>query len=230
MLSTRNMFLILLLPCILAVLFVLLRYNNSPVGIFINFVAMVLLGSFLYTNWVSRSKKKVYLVDFTCYKPGPEYMCTREHFMEASRHLGCSNEGLAFQKKILESSGMGQKTYIPESLKKIPTNLSLAEARKEAEMVIFGNIDQLLDKTGLTADQIGIVVANCSMFCPTPSFSSLIVSRYKMRENVLNFDLSGMGCSAGLISIDLVKHLFQVSFFFFLIFLFMIFLFMILKK
>lgn len=198
--------------------FVLLCYNNSGVVGFnvvvvmasclVWFVMVVVLGS---SSWVIKNRRrKVYLVDFCCYKAGPEYMCTTDHFMEASRHMGCSTEEIAFQKKILERSGMGQKTYIPESLREIPSNLCVAEARKEAEMVIYGNIDQLLTKTRLKADQIGILVVNCSMFCPSPSFSSMIVNRFKLREDILTYDLTGMGCSAGLISIDLVKHLFQV--------------------
>ncbi|KAL8544145.1 hypothetical protein ACS0TY_004613 [Phlomoides rotata] len=38
----------------------------------------------------------------------------------------------------------------------------------------------------------------------------LIVNKYKLRSNIKSFNLSGMGCSAGLISIDLATDLLQV--------------------
>ncbi|KAK3012621.1 LOW QUALITY PROTEIN: hypothetical protein RJ639_009891, partial [Escallonia herrerae] len=34
---------------------------------------------------------------------------------------------------------------------------------------------------------------------------------YKLRSNVLSYNVAGMGCSAGIISIDLAKHLLQVN-------------------
>lgn len=48
------------------------------------------------------------------------------------------------------------------------------------------------------------------MFSPTPSLTSMVVNRYKMKSSVLTYNLAGMGCSAGLISIDLAKDLLQV--------------------
>ncbi|PNX75996.1 3-ketoacyl-CoA synthase 11-like protein, partial [Trifolium pratense] len=84
------------------------------------------------------------------------------------------------------------------------------EARKEAEEVMFGAIDEALEKTGVKAKDIGILVVNCSLFNPTPSLSAMIVNHYKLRGNVLSYNLGGMGCSAGVISIDLAKQLLQV--------------------
>jgi len=37
-----------------------------------------------------------------------------------------------------------------------------------------------------------------------------MINKYKMRSDILNYNLSGMGCSAGVISIDLAKDLLQV--------------------
>ncbi|OMO99659.1 FAE1/Type III polyketide synthase-like protein [Corchorus olitorius] len=87
----------------------------------------------------------------------------------------------------------------------------MAEARKEGETVMFGAVDELLAKTGVKPRDIGILVVNCSLFNPTPSLSAAIVNRYKLRGNILSYNLGGMGCSAGLISIDLAKHLLQVN-------------------
>jgi len=38
----------------------------------------------------------------------------------------------------------------------------------------------------------------------------MIVNLYKLRGNIVSFNLGGMGCSAGMISIDLAKDLLQV--------------------
>lgn len=142
-------------------------------------------------------------------------MCGRATFLERSELTGSfTEENLGFQKKIMERSGLGEKTYFPEAVMSIPPNPCMAEARKEAEEVMFGAIDELLEKTGVKAKDIGILVVNCSLFNPTPSLSAMIVNHYKLRGNVLSYNLGGMGCSAGLISIDLAKQLLQVCFLF----------------
>ncbi|KAG6538076.1 hypothetical protein ZIOFF_003179 [Zingiber officinale] len=155
--------------------------------------------------------RPVYLLDFACVKPGVACQCPRERFMKQSVGAGVfTEENLAFQKKILERSGLGQETYFPEALLASSPRPCMEEARKEAEMVMFGAIDDLLAKTGVRPREIGILVVNCSLFNPTPSLSSMVVNRYKLRGNVLSYNLGGMGCSAGLISIDLAKQLLQV--------------------
>ncbi|KAL3507772.1 hypothetical protein ACH5RR_033154 [Cinchona calisaya] len=180
-----------------------------------NFVAVVFCSAlivFLGTLYYVTRPRKVYLVDFACYKPGPELMCSKELYMEASKRTGKFNEeNLAFMEKILGKSGFGPKTYAAEAFLRIPPNPCLSEARKEAEMVIFGAIDQLLAKTGVEVKDIGILVVNCSVFCPTPSLSATVVNHYKLRGNILSYNLGGMGCSAGLVSIDLAKQLLQVQ-------------------
>ncbi|KAG4908389.1 hypothetical protein JHK86_056873 [Glycine max] len=177
-----------------------------------NLVSVTLCSSlivFLVTFYFMSRPRGVYLVDFACYKP--ECTCTREIFMNRSVETGVfSEENLAFQKKILERSGLGQKTYLPPAILSVPSNPCMAEARKEAEQVMFGAIDQLLEKTGVKAKDIGILVVNCSLFNPTPSLSAMIVNHYKLRGNIQSYNLGGMGCSAGLISIDLAKQLLQV--------------------
>nr|QYJ54452.1 3-ketoacyl-CoA synthase-like protein [Delphinium elatum] len=167
---------------------------------------------FLTTLYFMLRPRKVYLVDFSCYKPDAERMCTREIFVERSRIAGkFTEENLGFQKKILERSGLGQSTYFPEAVMRVPPNPNMEEARKEARLVMFGAVDDLLAKTGVKPKDIGILIVNCSLFNPTPSLSAMIVNHYKLRGNVLSYNLGGMGCSAGLISIDLARQLLQVS-------------------
>ncbi|KAJ7979752.1 3-ketoacyl-CoA synthase [Quillaja saponaria] len=122
-----------------------------------------------------------------------------------------TEQSLNFLKKVFDRSGLGDKTYVPMSLLRIPPNPCLSEARKEAEEVMFGAIDEVFEKTGLKATDIGILVVNCSVFNPEPSLSSMIVNHYKLANNILSYSLGGMGCSAGVISIDLAKRLLQQS-------------------
>ena len=58
--------------------------------------------------------------------------------------------------------------------------------------------------------QVDILIVNCSLFNPTPSLSAMIVNHFKMKSNIVSYNLSGMGCSAGVISISLARELLQV--------------------
>jgi len=166
---------------------------------------------FVITLYFMTRPRPVYLVDFACYKPDDERKCTREVFMRCSSLTGTFSESsLDFQRKILERSGLGEETYLPEAVLRVPPNPCMAEARKEAEIVMFGALDELFEKTGVKPKDIGILVVNCSLFNPTPSLSAMIVNHYKLRGNIVSFNLGGMGCSAGMISIDLAKDLLQV--------------------
>ncbi|KAK4576102.1 hypothetical protein RGQ29_026882 [Quercus rubra] len=181
----------------------------------LNLVVVILctMLTFILTTFYLMSRpKQVYLLDFACYKPDSSLICKRETFIKKTRLVGdFTEESLAFQKKILERSGYGEKTYVSKALLDLPVrNLCLEEARKEAEMVIFGAVDQLLAKTGVNSKDIGILVLNCSLLNPTPSLSAMVVNRYKLRGNISCYNLSGMGCSAGLVSIDLAKRLLQI--------------------
>ncbi|KAJ1385282.1 Thiolase-like [Sesbania bispinosa] len=85
-------------------------------------------------------------------------------FMDQSRMTGSFTEvNLEFQRKILERSGLGDSTYLPEVVLNIPPNPSMNEARKEAGTVMFGAIDELFAKTSVKAKDIGILIllSNC---------------------------------------------------------------------
>ncbi|MED6126430.1 3-ketoacyl-CoA synthase 11 [Stylosanthes scabra] len=120
------------------------------------------------------------------------------------------DENLEFTRKILEKSGISEKACVPEPLSRTPPKVCLAGAREETESVVIGAIDELLSKTKVKAEEIGIVVTNCSVFNIIPSLSTIIVNHYKLSHNVVTYNLGGMGCSAGLISIELAKQLLQV--------------------
>ncbi|QHO46286.1 3-ketoacyl-CoA synthase [Arachis hypogaea] len=86
----------------------------------------------------------------------------------------------------------------------------MAAAREEAENVMFGALDNLSANTKIKPKDIGVLVVNCGSFNPTPSLSAMIVNKYKLRGNIRSFNLGGMGCSAGVIAIDLAKDMLQV--------------------
>lgn len=165
----------------------------------------------LATLYFALRPRDVYLLDFAAFKPDPRFTVTREFFMRQSiLSNSFSDENLAFQRRILERAGYGQKTYAPEAAFDQPLTATMDKARKEVEMVMFGAVDELLAKTGVNVKDIGILVVNCSLFNPTPSLSAMVVNRYKLRGNILSYNLGGMGCSAGLIAIDLAKRLLKV--------------------
>ncbi|WZZ76709.1 hypothetical protein YC2023_088079 [Brassica napus] len=115
-----------------------------------------------------------------------------------------------FVTKILERSGLGQETYVPEGLHCLPVEQTMAGSRKETEEVIIGAVDNLFHNTGISPSDRGILVVNSSTFNPTPSLSIIIVNKYKLRKNIKSLNLVGMGCSAGVIAVDVAKSLLQV--------------------
>ncbi|VAH11157.1 unnamed protein product [Triticum turgidum subsp. durum] len=164
------------------------------------------------TAYLVTRPRPVYLVDFACYKPDDARKCSRARFMDCTEKLGTfTDDNVEFQRRIVERSGLGEETYLPEAVLNLPPNPSMANARVEAEKVMFGALDQLFAKTGVKAKDIGVLVVNCSLFNPTPSLSAMVVNKYQLRGNIVSYNLGGMGCSAGLIAIDLAKDLLQAQ-------------------
>lgn len=160
----------------------------------------------------ARRPSPVYLMDFACYKPEDERKMSVESFLNMTENCGAfEEETVNFQKRISQRSGLGDETYFAKGITSQPPDLSIEAARAEAKSVIFTTIDALLEKTETRPDEIDIVIVNCSLFNPTPSLSSMIVNHYNLKPSVKTFNLGGMGCSAGLISIDLAKHLLRAN-------------------
>ncbi|XP_050387067.1 3-ketoacyl-CoA synthase 1 [Argentina anserina] len=162
---------------------------------------------FLALYWSKRSTP-IYLVNFSCYKPDEERKMSMEAFLKMTEETGAfSQESIEFQRRISNRSGLGDETYLTPAITSKPPKLSVDEARAEAESAMFGALDSLFKKTGVRAKDIDILIVNCSLFNPTPSLSAMIVNHYKLKTDIKSFNLGGMGCSAGLISIDLAKDL-----------------------
>ncbi|KAB2597887.1 3-ketoacyl-CoA synthase 1-like [Pyrus ussuriensis x Pyrus communis] len=161
--------------------------------------------------WAKRSRP-VYLVDFSCYKPEDERKMSVESFLKMTEDNGAfAPDTVNFQTRISNRSGLGDETYLPRGITSNPPQLSMEQARSEAESVMFGALDSLFEKTGIKPNQIDILIVNCSLFNPTPSLSSMIVNHYKLKTDIKSYNLGGMGCSAGLISIDLAKDLLKAN-------------------
>ncbi|CAN1125368.1 3-ketoacyl-CoA synthase 4 [Linum perenne] len=186
----------------------------DPLHLKYNLVAVIICSTFLVsgiTVYVMTRPNPVYLVDYACYKAPDELKVEYKKFMDHSRRTGDFDESsLEFQRKILERSGLGEETYVPEAMLFIPPRPSMQAAREEAEQVMFGALDTLFANTKIKPKDIGILVVNCSLFNPTPSLSAMIVNKYKLRGNIRSYNLGGMGCSAGVISVNLAKDLLQV--------------------
>ncbi|KAF5757513.1 putative very-long-chain 3-oxoacyl-CoA synthase [Helianthus annuus] len=177
----------------------------------IHTLTFTLLSISLLTFYIINKPRTVYLIDFACFKPPSTF---RVSYATAIEHgqiiLASQPKSIAFLVKIFERSGLGEETVLPHTLHYLPPNPSMMDARDESESVIFSAMDSLLQQTGINPKDIDILIVNCSLFAPTPSLSAMVVNKYKMRSNVKSYNLSGMGCSAGLISIDLAKRLLQV--------------------
>ncbi|CAO2830015.1 unnamed protein product [Amaranthus hypochondriacus] len=152
----------------------------------------------------------VYLVDYSSYRPPTILRVPFPSFVEHSRINVNDNKSVDFQMKILGRSGLGDETCLPPAIHYIPPNPTIDAAREEAKTIIFSCLDKLFSNTGLKPKDVDILILNCGLFSPTPSLCTILVNKYKLRRDIASYNLSGMGCSAGLISVDLAKDLLQV--------------------
>nr|TKS17721.1 hypothetical protein D5086_0000010920 [Populus alba] len=152
-----------------------------------------------------------YMMAYECYE-APE---DRKLDTDTCARIVLGNKNLGLQEhkfllKTIVSSGIGEETYGPRNVisgqEDSPT---LKDSISELDDLIFDTLDKLFAKTGISPSEIDILVVNVSLFSPAPSLTARVVNRYKMRSNVKPFNLSGMGCSASIVAIDLVQHLFK---------------------
>lgn len=122
-----------------------------------------------------------------------------------------TDDSLAFMKRILDKSGTGQSTAWPpgivQCLEGKPTDRSIQGSRKEAEIVIFDVVQNALQKANLHPKDIDVLVINCSLFSPTPSLCASVITHFQMKSDILSYNLSGMGCGASLLALDLAKNM-----------------------
>ncbi|KAB2596051.1 3-ketoacyl-CoA synthase 21-like [Pyrus ussuriensis x Pyrus communis] len=140
--------------------------------------------------------QQCYLLAYECYK--------------ATDDRKLDTESCRFLLKTIVNSGLGEETYGPRNViagrEDCP---SLKDSLWEMDDIMFGTLDKLFDKAGISTSNIDILVVNVSLFSPAPSLTARIINRYKMKTVIKAFNLTGMRCSGSLVAIDLVQNLFK---------------------
>ncbi|KAM6581060.1 hypothetical protein CsatA_004834 [Cannabis sativa] len=188
------------------------QLHHGAVLLAITTTLIIFLMMILY---FSTKRKPVYLLDFACYQPPNTLRVSLSNFIEHVERSGCFNqESKDFQEKVLRRSGIGNETFLPISVHEVCPTPSIKASKAEIEQVLFPIVKQLLSKhrknLAINPRDIDILVTNCSLFCPTPSISSMVISKFGFRSDIKCFSLSGMGCSAGILAISLAKDLLKV--------------------
>ncbi|KAI3672364.1 hypothetical protein L6452_38449 [Arctium lappa] len=155
----------------------------------------------------------VFLLNYSCFQPPSHRQCTYELANEFLMHSArfTTPEPLDFMRNIFFKSGLGNHTYAPPFMFENNQTPSQKSAIQEAQEGIFSSVDSLLSKTHIKPDQIDVVIVTCGGFSPSPSLSSLIVNHYNLKPDVKTYNLSGMGCSSGVLSIDLAHHILRAG-------------------
>ncbi|KAL2323885.1 hypothetical protein Fmac_022943 [Flemingia macrophylla] len=158
-----------------------------------------------------RSGQQCYMLAYECFKPPEDTkLDTNSATKIVLRNRKLRLEELRFLLKTIVSSGIGEHTYCPrnvlEGREEFPT---LKDTYEEIDEIMFDTLDNLFKRTGIRPSEVNILVVNVSLFSPAPSLPARIINRYKMREDIKAFNLSGMGCSASVVAIDLVQQLFK---------------------
>jgi 3-ketoacyl-CoA synthase len=105
-----------------------------------------------------------------------------------TRTQACTPEKHHFVGKIFLASGISHtRTALPRCL--LPVHVDefktdYKSARVEAEQVLYQVIENVLEKTGIKPEQVDILISSCSIYCPTPSIASMIINKFKMREDI----------------------------------------------
>lgn len=174
-------------------------------------VGLALIACYVVREILKLASNKCLLLDIHCFKIPDRLKVSRQALIDGMREAGCfTEENLSFQQKIIERSGLGDETGLSDgimAMKDGPIETSLQSALDETEEVIYSIVEELLLKTNVKAQEIGIVMVSCSCFAPTPSMAAMLVNKFKMREDILTYNLSGMGCSSSLVCVDMAKHM-----------------------
>jgi 3-ketoacyl-CoA synthase len=159
----------------------------------------------------------IYCIENTVFKPPLEWQVSHADVDSLYAVQGCFTEASKdFLKKITAKSATGQRTHLPPNMIESirtgkPLDKSVNCARSEAELVVFTLVEEVLLKARIRPKDIDVLIINCSLFSPTPSLCAMVSHKFGMRSDIKSYNLSGMGCSANVISIDLAKQLLQNS-------------------
>lgn len=171
-------------------------------------IALLAIAMYHFRN----PSKRVYLVDFICYKAPESLRAPISAFIEHTERSGTfDSKAVEFQTKVLERSGVGNETCLPCGTHLLPADGSLNSSMEELKTVLFSIVQDLFSKHKINPKSIDILITNCSVSCPTPSVAAMVINKFGLKSNVRSFHLSGMGCSAGILSISLAKDFLRVQ-------------------
>lgn len=140
------------------------------------------------TWWFRRRAQPVYLVDFATFKPPKSWQVSHDDIKEVFRLMdSLTDESRAFLDRIMAKGATGQATHWPPNTHKMikagvkaKIDDSMAAAREESDVVIFGVFEELLKKTNLKPKDIDFLIINCSLFSPTPSLCASVCNKFNL--------------------------------------------------
>ncbi|PIN16744.1 Very-long-chain 3-oxoacyl-CoA synthase [Handroanthus impetiginosus] len=162
-----------------------------------------------YKLFDQRRDQHCYLVHYVCHKPSDDRkMDTKFCGNVVARNKNLGHPEYKFLLRVIVSSGIGEETFGPRNIFACRENSpTLQDGILEMEEFFIDTLDQLFRKTGVSLQEIDVLVVNVSLLAPVPSLTTMIINHYKMRDDIKSFNLTGMGCSASLISINLVQNI-----------------------
>ncbi|XP_050214622.1 3-ketoacyl-CoA synthase 12-like [Mercurialis annua] len=173
---------------------------------------LILYPLLLLFRWVDgKLDRECYILDYECYKPTDDRMLNTEFsgdIILRNKNLGLNE--YKFLLKAIVSSGIGEQTYAPRMVfDGREENPRYEDAILEMDEFFHDCIDKLLTRSGVSPQEIDVLVVNISMLSVMPSLCSRIINHYKMREDIKSYNLTGMGCSASLISVNIAQNIFK---------------------
>jgi 3-ketoacyl-CoA synthase len=164
--------------------------------------------------WVVKMDNPTYLLSFATFKPPPSWKVSQSQIIQMMKFQNVFTEdSIQFMERLLERSGTGQSTAWPPGIVQClhgeKADFSIKASRKEAEIIIFDVVENALRQANVSPKEIDVLVINCSLFSPTPSLCAMVISRFGMKSDILSYNLSGMGCGASLLALDLAKNMLQ---------------------
>ncbi|KAI3461505.1 hypothetical protein Pfo_018168 [Paulownia fortunei] len=156
-----------------------------------------------------RRSRYCYILDYECYMPTDDRKLSTKfsgEIIRRNKHLGINE--YKFLLKAIVSSGIGEETYAPKMVFDCrEASPALDDGLLEMDEFFLDSIDKLFKRTGISPSEIDVLVVNISMLATVPSLCSRIINFYKMREDIKVYNLTGMGCSASLVSINIVQSI-----------------------
>ncbi|XP_027185782.1 3-ketoacyl-CoA synthase 19-like [Coffea eugenioides] len=166
---------------------------------------------YLYKLVLQRTNHCCYMLGYECYKATEDRRLDTElcaSIVFRNKNLGL--EEYRFLLRTIVKAGIGENSYAPENvIRGKEERPELIDSLTEMDQIFFETLDNLFAKTSISPQEIDILVVNVSLLSCVPSLTARVINRYKMKSNVKAFNLSGMGCSASLVAIDLVQQLFK---------------------